>query len=525
MCFYKISKMKQLYKTIFHLGNREKKPTLEEIAIETCKWVEKKHRLQLNPDLVNQETSSPVNSAQTIVVEQSEEIEKPQKKYYGLIYNQQDSRQKERSWKVTLAARDDGISDPLVEVVLSTEILDGSTRPEELRLAGPNLVPLLIEKFGAHLNGPLTVQPMRANSGNIRGVVDLINDNKRMLPVIFISAKNDTDKPVIDVESVAKSISGLAHVFSAEQREYYLKTRDLLGERSAYNGAVRLYWPVKSGSYAPIWIPRDFNQKRIELFDKELLNLLARLSVSRNSPVSIDTIERIILDQRFKKMAEGNDWKELAEQYDLENEKLRKEKSEIELLNSTYSEKIISQTHEIQALREAMVELQKLKVNPTLEISGIEEKVNIDSMQTAMREFKKGELSGMVLFAPRAERMIEKSSYQDPEQFLRALQWLGKDYLQAKIGQVRRTNLDDSCKEFCGMRYCAGQSEITMGEHPEEYTLNIDGKIVELKEHLKKGTGRNPSENLRIAFYFDKDSQPPRILIGYVGVHQTNRQT
>jgi hypothetical protein len=122
----------------------------------------------------------------------------------------------------------------------------------------------------------------------------------------------------------------------------------------------------------------------------------------------------------------------------------------------------------------------------------------------------------------RAEKGAKDSVYENTLQVFKALEWIGTIYLNSRSGKIS-VDLAKSCQEQTGMQYKQNQSESTMGMYANEYYADWKGKKVALKEHLLQGSSRDARQTIRIAFAFDKATDT--VIIGYVGQHQTTRNS
>jgi hypothetical protein len=120
---------------------------------------------------------------------------------------------------------------------------------------------------------------------------------------------------------------------------------------------------------------------------------------------------------------------------------------------------------------------------------------------------------------------IEKDAnlFEEPELLYAALKWLATIYRDAKAGIERCSDLDKSCREACQFRYTAHQSETTMGMFASDYEVTYRGAKFKLREHIRFGISTEPRHTIRVAFFFDEKKQ--KVVIGYVGQHQTTRQS
>lgn len=114
--------------------------------------------------------------------------------------------------------------------------------------------------------------------------------------------------------------------------------------------------------------------------------------------------------------------------------------------------------------------------------------------------------------------------FQKPEEVYDALAWLATEYHRLRPSPGPSPDFDRLIREACpGWSYKPNQTETTMGMYSEWYRTATGGKSYVLSSHIGKGSSRDPKNTIRIAF--DWDQELKRVVIGYVGLHQRNRQS
>ncbi len=124
-----------------------------------------------------------------------------------------------------------------------------------------------------------------------------------------------------------------------------------------------------------------------------------------------------------------------------------------------------------------------------------------------------------LFFQCNSESTIEDNPFKWPEQVWKALEWLATSYYDSRIGLATNPDLDVSCREASGMWYKTSQHDNTMALYRNAYTTRVNGRIIWLGEHIGKGTGFDPRRTIRIGFDWDRTLQ--KVIIGYIGRHQT----
>ena len=115
------------------------------------------------------------------------------------------------------------------------------------------------------------------------------------------------------------------------------------------------------------------------------------------------------------------------------------------------------------------------------------------------------------------------SPFLDAEAVYKALVFLATTYVAARSGRHPCQDLDAACREASGFLYKPGQSPVTVGRYRHDYETTWQGQRVPLEEHLAKGTGRDPRHAIRVGFFFDRRQN--RVVVGYIGQHQTTTET
>ena len=114
--------------------------------------------------------------------------------------------------------------------------------------------------------------------------------------------------------------------------------------------------------------------------------------------------------------------------------------------------------------------------------------------------------------------------YHSPKQVWDALDWLATTYHDAQTGKSPNKDLDASLRQVCGgWSYSPHQSEDALNRYPEWYETTAGDKTYTLHKHIGRGVRRGAKNIIRIAFEWDEDAR--RVVVGYIGPHQRNRQT
>ena len=109
----------------------------------------------------------------------------------------------------------------------------------------------------------------------------------------------------------------------------------------------------------------------------------------------------------------------------------------------------------------------------------------------------------------------QDTPFESPGEVFDVLAWLATAY---------RKGPPELIGEACpGWFYKPNQSETTMGRFRDWYRTGVNGTTWELSNHVGKGNSHDPRRTIRIAFA--RDEANDRVIVGFVGVHQRNRQS
>lgn len=389
----------------------------------------------------------------------------------------------------------------------------------------PRIVRAMMDKFGGRERYSLKTTFIQIKTAEAEPFVRFLLDGERTLPVVFISRRNRDGALLCDPSVLADQLVGIAYVCVADDVQLSWKLADHIDNRlNAYDGTVRVYWPRMTKSDPP-YRHRWWTQQRLLALEAnqrslagELLKLVATASVTRRIPglVRWEDVEREVTKQSLQKLqgtgAVSEDWLRQYEQDLITIENLRQALADA-------NERLRDKEEEVRQWKQMYLQLLRSGAEAPEEALG--EDLVIEDASGAIVAAKR-DFNDQLLFI---EGRIEKDArqFEEPELLYAAFKWLATVYWKAKTGTVKCPDLDKSCRETCQFRYNAHQSEITMGMFASDYEVNYDGSKIKLREHIGFGTSTEPRRTIRIAFFFDDARR--KVVIGYVGQHQTTRKS
>lgn len=113
----------------------------------------------------------------------------------------------------------------------------------------PIVVKTLLERLGGALDGELLVQrtPVLLDNIDIDKAARCITGQAGCrLPIVYVSATFQNDH-LVKVDSLADSLSGMAHIVVEPNRPFSLRLMTEVTSQNVYGGTVGIYWPDGGG--------------------------------------------------------------------------------------------------------------------------------------------------------------------------------------------------------------------------------------------------------------------------------------
>jgi hypothetical protein len=524
--------MRSIYFATFLLGENEKERPVEmEEAISLVEhWLFEKRSFSKPPDFVTL-SNEKYNIEPNFIVD-TRYLEKTSdqdpSRIFGLRFEHPDSELRQRNWQtsIVISAHESSVPKVRVSVDVSIGSSESALAPLRITPSRPRIVPHFIETFGARDAFPLKSQHVSIGEEDAEQFLQLLTSSERRLPVLFISARNSTDRPPIDPNSVANFMAGLGYVCVATSSEVSRKIRSLIDNSlNAYDGGIRLYWPGFSLEDSPFRHPRWLPWQVEELearpggFRSRALGLVASVSTTRqvDDVCRWEDVERVSARLDRHKLRETGDTDELvkiAEDMIAELEmQVEEQKKQLDKLNLEVEAKQSEADQWRIAYQEAKIQISG---HGEVDDNRGEDQRAPNSLREIIESIE-DKYTGKIEFL---RNRIEEDAYlfENTEALQAVLEWLVTIYAASKAGVRNCPDLDHSCKEASGFSYTGHQSDVTMGKYKDDYYVTWGGKKRELREHIRYGTGRDPRYSIRLAFFYDSDKK--KVVVGYIGQHQ-----
>lgn len=544
--------MREIYFSTFRLGEKnDDGPTLEEVLPSIEHWCFGPRRDIDKPDYYDAFSS-----------EQSFDFESG-----TTIETQHYAGDEGRAYALRLRHPDTGVQGKrwMTEVVLSELMEEGKFRtraslalltgfegtvltPDEEVISRPRLVRRLVDEHGAHETLPLQVEPRPMYLQDVDTFLNLLQYPERNFPVVWLTARNENGDYVVDPDPVADWLVGVAHVIASQNPDVSTAVGEKLPRfLNCFDGAARIYWPGFSTDdsqyHHQLWLPHEIEeieQQRKKGFREELLSTIADITTNRivdgvvrwsdvsklRSRSQIESLrgqEDATLDLEFaEEMFDTIDDLEarkeaLQEELDNARDDLDTARNQVQYWRSQYLDLASGNGHE---------EERRPEQSPPSSLSSAVERALERYGPSEMEESPSSEelrSDEVTLWVPRSVQRDVEDHFEDPASAYNALEWIATTFHHAKTGQQSCSDFDKSCRGASEFSYSAHQSETTMGQYPEDYTMQWNGEKRILKRHVGKGAGKDPRYTIRIAFFFDEELEV--VVVGYIGQHQRTPAT
>jgi hypothetical protein len=356
--------------------------------------------------------------------------------------------------------------------------------------------------------------------------VRFLEDPRRALPIVYVSVHEQSQRYFFDSKRVADHLAGLAYVIVASNSG----VTKLLAQRlpqllTAFDGAVRLYWPGftrKSNPHNhPLWTSYRVMQVQSlgrDAFGKRLLGQIAGVAAFSLSErfLTWSRLEEMERQRAIAQAKDGKEFKELCVLYEDEWKAAIQQCANLKTELQAKSEELYKANSRIVALEAAIGAkgLTGRETDQLLPVNNVAEAV-----ERAAARF--GE---HLVFALNSKSEGDDSLFQPAQEVLAAFEWLATKYHASKLGKFKCADFDHNVREVLPTwGYSGHQSDLTTGRFKEWYECQWENRTYTVTEHIGTGRSTSPEETIRIAFTFDKTRK--KIVIGYIGQHQKNTKS
>ena len=375
---------------------------------------------------------------------------------------------------------------------------------------------------------------------DVTNLATFLSNLNRQLPVVVISQCNEGDGNngyLINGQKVAKDLLGYAHVVQLTKESTYMLTELVGADLSVYDGAVRTYYPGlifdESNKYehplvtkwgiwnssentAPPFELRledyiqqnngarfiDWEDEGFKFYLQAEQNRLADLQVSEKD---VKKLKATYEEQIRQYEASTQEYKAIAESYEADAKAYQRDCDELR--------------KQISALK-GLIDVQKAQIHDLR--NGRDENIPIGNSYEDMVAWAEKYFPDRLCFLSRARKALKYATYKNIDLVYRCLILLATDYYDFRVGKFDREEFIRRCKKIdAGLDESAAITDVAAGHQGETYYVTYAGKREKLERHLTKGVSRDPSECLRIYFFWDE--QNSLVVIGSLTGHLDTR--
>lgn len=433
-----------------------------------------------------------------------------------------------RIWSTEVSLGQSGESG---DVLLGVRLLVNSTEAElVIEPSVPGLVLQIADTCGLR-DGPISIQT-RPHYAETEEHADLLVEWLRLparrLPLLVATGDERTktpDNPLLNVELLAKSLCGLAHVISLPASLTY-KLSDMLGkELTVFHGGVRIYNPgpnIYANPRAHQLYMGATLAKTPDSVVAEIRESIARESLRRtrlgHDVLSFAAVRSAALRlQQSRQIAEGAPDTEQLAAARTRNDALEQEviglRAEADQALELSIEEAERAEDSEKLLFSAWARIEQLeavlKANDTVVGDG-------DTEPSAWEDFAAwcdGRFSSRLTLAPAARRAVRDPDFLDVGLAARCIEWLAseaRDRFLSGGGALANIPIFDGVTNApCGA---------------DEYKFNFQGRRLLANWHVKNGGNtRQPERCLRIYYTFDEITR--QIIVSDMPAHRHTSAT
>jgi hypothetical protein len=374
------------------------------------------------------------------------------------------------------------------------------------RIVGDWIDQLHVVQDGRHLS----TRAMNVGLNDADALVDHLLDPRRRLPIVGISTAyvDGQTKALISVNELASRLAGNAHVAVVHRPAAWQLTEKLGRPLSAFEGAVRIWWPRMTLSDDPYRHTLLLADRILANPDRARDHVVGRIWRAAVDAIGFPTLEsrllaaqsRRFIDDRVRvlrdEVADHGEWMEVLD------EQLR--------LNEELEERIVAVEADNEDLRDALARVavdSERDVDVLPEVGTVEEAV-----RTAAGE------SPHIVYLNSAYDSARDSQYVDPDQVLTDLRALERVAARWSAGDLPAGFRGAFAEEQ--VRFQPDISQTARTTYRSDYEIRYGGQTVMMGPHLRRGVGA-PSAILRIYWYADEDAK--QFVVGHVGPEAARR--
>lgn len=421
----------------------------------------------------------------------------------------------------------------LLAVRLSVSSLHNCT--EEVPFSRPAFVRTLIEQVGVRDVLPLSAEPHRvADEADARALIRFLEDPDRQLPAVVLTPcyrmeDSRYDGYTMSPEAMARDLVGAAHVFCLSDDANQALTGEVSRSWSAYNGAVRTYYPGvcfedPTACYQhPLLTLQGMQlRSRGESDDPELCmheienSLCSHMLGQRISWEGRGIVFYLAAHQdelQAQRAVSSQSQQELIDSYEEQIAGLQLQCDENLSLADSYSQDCEDYRAQNDQLRETVSQLKAQLASLRYQLeeaTGASSQAEIPAEPTydALPDWISRNYPGRLFLHARAARSLKDALYEDVGLVYRCVQLLATAYYGYCTGTYTREQFLEACRAVDpALDERPAITDTAAGEQGETYFVRYGGRRRKLERHLVKGSNKDRRYCLRIYYFWDDQDQ------------------
>lgn len=349
---------------------------------------------------------------------------------------------------------------------------------------------------------------------------------ERHMPVVLLTpCYFEGDGPyhgyMMDADRLAVDLAGIAHVYriTAAANEYL---NGKLGKQwTAFNGAVRTYYPDLRFEESD-WFHHPFlTQQSIRLRDDAGEDPLACMADVEEYVQQHTVTQRMLWEEkgiifylaahqdvlRKQRSQHTHSQQELVASFEEQIEQMQKQCDENFSLAESYLRDCESYAEELDQQRKIVAQLKAKILTLQSQMTNVaaESVVPINGTYADMAGWIARCYPDRLRLHPRAARSLKNAVYGNVTLVYQCLELLATAYYDYRMGFVDRDVFVAACQAVdAGLEERAAITDVAAGMQGETYFVQYKGKRKKLERHLTKGNNKDRRLCLRIYFFWDE---------------------
>ena len=377
---------------------------------------------------------------------------------------------------------------------------------------------------------------------DVKRFVEYLESADRSVPVVLLTPCNSLQEGtygsfMLEADLMAQNLFGFAHIYKIT-KEANAMLDELVGRQwSAFNGAVRTYYPglsfLESDMYQHPLLTRQAiairNIKDDDGIDgcmyavKEYIQKFVKRRIQwdkRNIQFYLAARQNKLIEAR-QESAQSTE--KLIELYEAQLKQEQEKSDEYAALADSYAYDYETCKTENEQLRRLLGHLKNrvTYLQETLEaISGDadDQKVPLNGTYSDVSEWVEKYYPGRIMLTSRAIHSLKDACYSDTELVYKCLKLLATSYYDYKTGHKTYQDFIQECKAVdSGLEERGAITDVAAGMEGDTYFVQYRGKRRMLERHLAKGSNKDRRYCLRIYFFWDAEDQ--MVVIGDLPHH------